>query len=385
MKCMIACGGTGGHLFPGLAVAETLLQRRHTVQVVVSQKAVDSVSLQTWSSSQPAGQLGLAAITAVGYSGSPRLMAFCSGLARAARECAALCHAFEPDVVLGMGGFTSAPAVLAARWRGTPCVIHESNAVPGKANRWSGRLARHVAVGLPECAAHFRGRPVTVTGTPVRGALRRGPVPDARARWGLDRGRLTILVMGGSQGAQALNEALPCALPWLETWTDRVQFVHLAGRGAEGPVREAYERNGCAARVLGFCDEMPVAYSVADLVVARAGAATLTELAAFGLPAVLVPYPQAAGNHQWHNARAFVAAGAARLLEQREIETGHHAARGERLAEVLAALLADAPQRAAMAAAMRRLAPPDAAGQIAAILESYAANGNNGSHTPAGH
>lgn len=376
MNVMIACGGTGGHLFPGLAVAETLLSRGHAVRLLVSEKAVDQAALAALTngcgpSAQASGKLSVKSVSAVGYSGSRQLMRFCGRLAQATRTCTADCAEFAPDAVLGMGGFTSGPAVLAARWRRTPALIHESNAVPGKANRWAGRLADQIAVGVADCAKFFGSKTVTVTGTPIRAALRGGKVAGAREQLGLGRDRLTVLVVGGSQGAHAINEAMACALPWLDEWTERVQFVHLSGANDEAFAREAYDKNGFEAKVMGFCGQMELAYSAADLVISRAGAATLTEIAAFGLPAILIPYPHAAGDHQVHNARGFERAGAARLIEQRQF-AGMHAAAGERLGEAIAGLLADDAQRQRMAAAAQSLAVLDAEERIADLIEQYA-------------
>ncbi|NQU09904.1 undecaprenyldiphospho-muramoylpentapeptide beta-N-acetylglucosaminyltransferase [bacterium] len=383
MKIMIACGGTGGHLFPGLAVAETLVARGHQVKLLVSPKTVDQTAWQGLQSRVSHLPLELATITAIGLNGRSRWIHFWLQSARAVRQCDALVTEYQPDAVLAMGGFVSPPAILAAARPGRrriARVIHESNAVPGRANRWMRRLADHVAVGLAECATHFDGRPVTVTGTPIRERLRGGQRrPEAWERLGLARDRLTVLVMGGSQGAQALNEAIPCVLPWLDGWAERVQFVHLAGPQDETALRAAYAANGFRAQVMSFCHEMEWPYSVADVVVSRAGAAALTEIAAFGLPAVLVPYPHAAGNHQWRNAQLFVRAGAARVLDQNDLLTGLHAARGERLAEALTALLGDPARRGAMAEAARSLARPDAAERVVTILEQYGET----SHTPA--
>jgi UDP-N-acetylglucosamine--N-acetylmuramyl-(pentapeptide) pyrophosphoryl-undecaprenol N-acetylglucosamine transferase len=371
MKVIIACGGTGGHLFPGLAVAEALTSRRHEVRLLVSEKAVDQAALAASTSFSDPFKVGVQAISAVGYGGSRQLIRFCYRLAQATKDCADVCSDFEPDAVIGMGGFTSAPAVLAARWRRTRTLIHESNAVPGKANRWVGRFADHVAVGMADCARFFGRKPVTVTGTPIRAALRRGRLADAHEQLGIERGRLTILVMGGSQGAHAINEAMACALPWLDDWRERTQFVHLSGTPDEPLVREAYEKNGMTAKVMSFCNQMELAYSAADLVIGRAGAATLTEVAAFGLPSILIPFPQAAGDHQLHNARVFERAGAARLVEQSQL-SGLHAKKGERLAEALSALLSDDVQRERMAAAARSLAVANAEERIATLIEQYA-------------
>jgi UDP-N-acetylglucosamine--N-acetylmuramyl-(pentapeptide) pyrophosphoryl-undecaprenol N-acetylglucosamine transferase len=373
MKVIIACGGTGGHLLPGLAVAEKLLSRGHCVRLLVSEKTVDRVALAalTNSCSRSSGTLTVTSIAAIGYTGLKRLMPFCYRLAQATRVCAAEYNAYQPDVVLGMGGFTSAPAVVAAWWRGVPALIHESNAVPGKANAWISRFARRVALGLGECGNHFRARPTTVTGTPIRAQLRGGRVANAATQLGLSADKLTVLVAGGSQGAHTINEAIVCALPWLDTWCGRVQFVHLTGKPDEDFVAASYRKNGVDAKVMSFCHQMDLAYSAADLVVSRAGAGTLTELAAFGLPALLIPYPHAAGNHQLHNARVFERAGAAKLLEQHHLN-GHHAAKGERLAAVLGQLLDDAASRQKMSAAARSLAVHDAEGQIADLVEQLA-------------
>src|ERR1017187_10158146 len=374
MKVMIACGGTGGHLFPGLAVAEALRARHHQVRLLVSEKAIDRTALAALTeSSDPAARIAVEAVPAVGYQGSRRLIPFCACLAKATRKCIAVCDEFEPDVVLGMGGFTSAPAVFGAWWnrkRGTATLIHESNAIPGKANRWAGRFADHVAVGLADCARFFGRKPVTVTGTPIRAALSHGKVAGARARLGLEADRLTVLVAGGSQGAHAINEAVAGALPWLNGRKGALQFVHLAGARDEQILRETYEKNGFQAKVMSFCNEMELAYSAADVVVARSGASTLTEIAAFGLPAILIPYPHAAGNHQWHNARVFESAGAARLLDQSQF-SGLHAERGERLARAITELLDDETGRARMADAARLLAVDDAAERLARLLEQY--------------
>jgi UDP-N-acetylglucosamine--N-acetylmuramyl-(pentapeptide) pyrophosphoryl-undecaprenol N-acetylglucosamine transferase len=374
MKVIIACGGTGGHLFPGMAVAEALTQRHHEVRLLVSEKAVDQTALAASTAFSDPSKVRVQAVPAVGYGGSHQLIRFCYRLARATKDCADVCSDFEPDAVLGMGGFTSAPAVLASllsRRGGTRALIHESNAVPGKANRWVGRFADHVAVGMADCARFFGRKPVTVTGTPIRAALRRGRLADAHEQLGIERGRLTVLVMGGSQGAHAINEAMACALPKLDDWRERTQFVHLSGTRDQPLVREAYEKDGMTAKVMSFCSQMELAYSAADLVIGRAGAATLTEIAAFGLPSILVPFPHATGNHQLHNARVFERAGAARLVEQSQL-SGLHAERGERLARAVSALLSDDVQRERMAAAARSLAVADAEKRIATLIEQYA-------------
>jgi UDP-N-acetylglucosamine--N-acetylmuramyl-(pentapeptide) pyrophosphoryl-undecaprenol N-acetylglucosamine transferase len=370
MRIVIACGGTGGHLFPGLAVAEALLARHHEVRLLVSEKAVDQTALRSLTV-HGGSALSVRSLPAVGYTGAKQALHFGAGLARATRTCASLCKEFSPDAVLGMGGFTSAPAVIAASWNRAPSLIHESNAIPGKANRWAGILAGHIAVGLADCAPFFGRKPVTVTGTPIRAALRKGKVADAREQLGLDPKRLTVLIVGGSQGARAINDAVASALPWLDGWTERAQFVHLSGAHDEEFVRDAYQGNGFTASVTGFCERMELAYSAADVVVSRAGAGTLTEIAAFGLPAILIPYPFAAADHQAHNARVFERAGAARMIRQSQLG-GHHAEKGERLGEAIAGLLGDDAQRHRMSVAAHSLAVPDAEQRIADLIEHHA-------------
>jgi UDP-N-acetylglucosamine--N-acetylmuramyl-(pentapeptide) pyrophosphoryl-undecaprenol N-acetylglucosamine transferase len=370
MRIIIACAGAGGHLFSGLAVAEALLARCHEVRLLVSEKAVESVALRSLAI-HAGSALSVRSLPAVGYEGARKALEFGASLAKATRECATVCREFAPDAVLGMGGFTSAPAVLAARWKGAPSLIHESNAIPGKANRCAAFLAGHVAVGLADCARFFKRKPVTITGTPIRAALRKGKIADARERLGLDPNRLTVLAFGGSQGAHAINEAIACALPWLDGWTNRTQFIHLSGDKDEAFLREAYHANGFTANVIGFCNQMELAYSVADIVVSRAGAATLSEIAAFGLPAILIPYPFAAADHQAHNAQVFERAGAARMIRQSHLG-GHHVEKGERLADAIVSLLGDDAQRRRMSDAARLLAVPDAEQRIANLVEQHA-------------
>lgn len=378
MRVVIACGGTGGHLFPGLAVAERLWRDSHEVRLLVSEKAIESRVL-TGLDGASAGRATVRVLPAVGWTGGRRWMGFCNRLARAIRECVVTYREFAPDVVLGMGGYTSAPAVWAARWFGRrwPVALHESNAVPGRANRWSSRYADWVAVGWAECVEHFSGRPVAVTGTPLRTRLGEGRrLPGAKARLGLDAGRPTVLVMGGSQGARSLNEAVVASLPWWGAFRERVQFLHLAGGRDAESVRGAYARAGLRARVMDFCQEMEWVYSAADLAVTRAGAATLTELTAFGLPAVLVPYPSAAGNHQWHNARVLERAGAAVVVEEKALMAGGVEGSGQRLAKIVMDLIEDKPRCAAMGRAARSLARPDAAERLVEVMMRCAASGS---------
>jgi UDP-N-acetylglucosamine--N-acetylmuramyl-(pentapeptide) pyrophosphoryl-undecaprenol N-acetylglucosamine transferase len=248
---------------------------------------------------------------------------------------------------------------------GLPTFIHESNAIPGKANRLNARLAGHILLGFAACAGFFpdRGRCV-VTGTPIRSSLRSRLDPAAaRTLFGLDPAgeRKTLLVMGGSQGAHGLNRAVIEALP---IWGNALQVIHLTGRDDEQLVRDAYAKAGVRAFVAAFHHRMQEAYSAADLAVARSGAASLSELAHFALPSILVPYPFAAEDHQTLNARIYVEAGASLMLAESDAGTN-------RLAGLVLGVLQNAGRLATMAEAARRLAPPDSAQLVVETMEKY--------------
>lgn len=357
MKFVIACGGTGGHLFPGLAVAENLRGSGHEILLLVSEKAIDERALRAFPG------LPRETLPSVGLPSSLSLAAlkFAGRMLSSYRKCAAICRRFRPDAVLGMGGFTSIAPLAAARRRGIPAYLHESNAIPGKANRLGARFCREVLLGFAECASFFPGSAVRVTGTPIRSELAADVPAKARARrvLGLDPGKRTLLVMGGSQGAAGINSRMAEAAPHLRG--SDVQIIHLSGERDAGKLREAYREAGLAAVVLPFCDHMQDVYSAADLAVSRSGAASLTELSWFGIPSVMVPYPHAAEDHQTLNARIFERAGAARLLSEGD-------AAGTSLAALLKSLLASEESLASMAAAAKSLAPRDAAEKVAGVL-----------------
>ena len=277
------------------------------------------------------------------------------------RKCAAILGRFRPDAVLGMGGFTSIAPLAAARRRGIPAYIHDSNAIPGKANRLGARFCRAVLLGFEDCARHFPGREVRVTGTPIRTELIVDVPAKARARRvnGLDPETPTLLVMGGSQGAAGINSLMAEAAEYLQD--SGMQVIHLSGERDAANLRAAYRDAGVPAVVMPFCDRMQDVYAAADLAVSRSGAASLTELSWFGLPAVLVPYPHAAEDHQTLNAKIFERAGAARVLPERE-------ASGASLAALLKSLLASTASLESMASAARSLAPRDAAKRVAEVL-----------------
>ena len=358
MNVAIACGGTGGHLFPGIAVAEVLQGRGHRVMLLISEKEVDAMAVRNRS------EFRIERIPAIGL---PRLFSVelprfvfkaVNGLAR----CRRLFRDFAPQAVLGMGGFTSTAPILAGRMRRVPTFVHESNAIPGKANRLNARLASRVLVGFEDCRRFFPGAQVEVTGTPIRASLRKAvDRAVARANLGLRTDFQTVLIMGGSQGAHGINQAV---LASLARFAGRpVQFIHLTGSQDQNTVFESYAQAGIPAFVGAFYHRMEDVYGAADLAVARSGAASLAELAYFGVPSVLIPFPYAAENHQLLNAEIFARRGAAEVIQEARVGK-------DTLGSLIDRLLADNAGRKQMAARMRALAPQDSAERIARLIET---------------
>lgn len=358
MNAVIACGGTGGHLFPGIAVAEVLQDRGHEVMLLVSEKDIDAVALSGRTNFR------VEKLPTVGLPSpfSPAFFGFARRFFESLSVCRSLYRKFKPHAVLGMGGFTSTAPVLAGRIRGIATFIHESNAVPGKANRWTARMVNAVMLGFKECAPFFPKTRTEITGTPVRTELVHLDRGDARRKLGLQEDLATLLVMGGSQGASGINQALIKALPFLQGAP--LQVIHLSGARDERLVADNYRRENVRAYISAFHHRMEEVYSASDLVVARAGAASLAEFAAFSLPGILIPFPYATDDHQTRNAEIYAHADAAILLKQSEIS-------GELLARKIRELMQSPQRLQQMAANCARLAPKDAAGRVATTMEKY--------------
>ena len=358
MNTVIACGGTGGHLFPGIAVAEVLRDRGHEVMLLVSEKEIDALALSGGASFQ------FEKLPTVGLPSpfSPAILGFIRRFGASLSLCRSIYRKFKPQVVLGMGGFTSTAPVLAGRMRGVSTFIHESNAVPGKANRLTARMVRAVLLGFQECAPFFPKARTEVTGTPIRTELKRLDRQIARQRLGLREDLTTLLVMGGSQGASGINQAIIKSLPSLQDVP--LQVIHLSGGRDERLVADNYRRENIPAFVAAFHHRMEEVYSAADLIVARAGAASLAEFAAFSLPGILIPFPYAADDHQSRNAEIFARAEAAILLKESELS-------GELLAGKIKELIGDAQKLRRMSENCSRLAPDNAAGLVATTMEKY--------------
>ena len=369
----IACGGTGGHLFPGLAVANQLLIRGCEVLALVSPKEVDQQSVKT------ALGIRVATLPAVGMT-RRNLPAFVAGLWKSYRASRRLFRDRPPQAVLAMGGFTCAPPVLAGRACGAATFLHESNTIPGKANRWLAHFVDQAFIGFSVAAGRLHHHNVLCTGTPVRPQFQPADAAACRIALGLAGERPLLLIMGGSQGASAINELMLSAAPLLLQAQPELQFLHLTGPSDADQVRARYAELQAKAVVRPFLSEMELALGAADLAVSRAGGSSLAELASMRLPAVLIPYPAATDEHQLHNARAYVEAGAAVLLEQKGAD-------GRAVASKLVPILADRARLEGMRKALDRFDHAHAAELIAermlALMDARHRGGPATSATPA--
>lgn len=357
-KVVLTTGGTGGHIFPALAVAEELRRRFPGVELLF-------VGGQYGQEGKLAAQAGLdyLGLPVRGFLGRGfKAVGAGCGLLKAVGIARKKLKAFGPDVVIGFGGYAAAASLLAARLLSLPCMIHEQNSLPGLANRLAGRFAGKVCISLPDAAAWFKAEKVVLTGNPVRASIRRLQEEQARPE-SAGNGTRNLLVLGGSQGARAVNSAVLEDLPALM----RAGISLRLQTGAADYERVAAEvkKYDCdqpcfLPEVNPFIYDMAEAYGWADLALCRAGATTVAELAVAGLPAVFVPFPQATHNHQLHNARQVESLGAALVLEQKELRPGL-------LAAAVAGLLdnRDGPGKlAGMAQAARAMARPDAAARV---------------------
>ncbi len=346
---MIAGGGTGGHLFPGIAVAEAARRRDAATAIMFVGSARGIEARVVPGSGFELTLLPGAPLRGRGVAGKVGAL---GALGAGILQARALVRRFRPDVVIGLGGYASAPAVVAGRLARVPIVLLEQNAKPGMTTRLLARFADRVCVSFPETAAGFAPGRGVVTGNPVRTFP---PRPAAAARSGF-----TIAIVGGSAGAHRLNEAGPALRAALAD-VPGLRLIHQTGLAEEAAVRTAYA-GAPNADVRAFITDMGEVYAAADLIVCRAGATTIAEIAAQGLPAIFVPYPHAADDHQRANAEALVRGGAARIVLD-------HLATGARLAEEVREVLATPDALAEMRQRMRQFARPDAAERVLAVVD----------------
>ncbi len=357
MKLLLAGGGTGGHLFPAVALAETLKSQDSTAKILF-------VGTKNGLEYRILPKLGwdLETVNISGFTGKGVLakVAVMTKLCQSIMQGRAILKRFRPDAVIGVGGYASAPLVIAARSLNLPILLHEQNAIPGMTNRWLARWADRVCVAFDQTVNEFKGIDAIVTGNPLRAGISNASQVGGSPP--------TLLVFGGSRGAKAINEAICAALPDLLKADSEIRIIHQTGEEDFEHVRSAYAASGCRnARIEPFIDDMSAVYRQAALVVCRAGATTIAELTASGLPSVMIPYPFAAGDHQKANAVALVAKQAAIMLEQEELT-------GESLAKTVNELLSDRERLQRMATAAKGEGKSDAAKSILVICREMIAD-----------
>ena len=348
-RVIVAGGGTGGHLFPGIAVVEELSRRNPDLEVVFvgTERGIESRVVP-----QLGHRLELIEVSPLKGRSATELLRSVAALPGAAARAMAILREHRPDLVIGVGGYASGPLLAAAAARGVPTAILEQNAHVGLTNRMLAKIVGRAYVTFPETAASFGDKRARVSGNPVRRAFveaaRRAHTDpegaEARAR--------RVFVLGGSQGSQALNQTVPDALAGLG-----IEVLHQTGATMRDAVEARYRALGVRAEVVAFIDDMPSAYASAALVIARAGATTVAELCAVGRPSILIPYPFAANDHQRKNAEALEREGAAICTPQDRLDAPS-------LAATVRELMASPERRRAMSESARRFGRPDAAASI---------------------
>ena len=346
----IACGGTGGHFFPGVAVAHELQQQGARVSLWISSKSVDQKSAMT------VPDLEYHQLSAVGYSWR-QPWRFLQGMRAAMRTVHNQMKIDRPRAVLAMGGFTAAAPILQGRKLGSLTFLHESNAVAGRANRYLSRWVDEVFVGFDQAKKDFRCKSLVGTGTPVRQQFREAKLEESRSSLGFELDKPLVLILGGSQGAKGVNRLVVEALQRI----NEIQVLHLTGEHDLDEVKHAYAERLSPVQVHAFFSDMPRAVGAATLAITRAGASSLAELAAAGVPSIIIPLPSSADQHQLANARAIAAGGGGVIAEEDKTTP-------EQLANMVSGLMQNVKTIESMAAGMNRLDRPDAAKVIAARI-----------------
>jgi UDP-N-acetylglucosamine--N-acetylmuramyl-(pentapeptide) pyrophosphoryl-undecaprenol N-acetylglucosamine transferase len=355
MKVIIAGGGTGGHLFPGIAVAKEI-ERRHSGSKILFVGAEQGIETRIIpKEGYELRTLPLGGIKGLGIRRQVRnLMGMASGVFKARK----ILKDFKPDVVIGVGGYASFPMLSAATLAGCPRGIMEQNAVPGLANRVLGKWMNFAAITDPRTQSYF-GRRAVVTGNPIRPEFKSIPLKTHITPY-------TILIFGGSQGAQSINRAVIEGLDSLSDWKNRLRFVHQTGERQLEDVKRAYASKGFEADVRTFFNNFHEQYAAADLIVARSGATTVAEIKAAGRAAILIPFPFATDDHQTKNARAMADEHAAVLISNSDLT-------GKRLAGAVVELLGNPKRLQEIEANARRIAILDAEARIVNLVEAAAA------------
>ncbi len=370
MKVLIAGGGTGGHLFPGIALAEEVVTRHHRNEVVF---VGTERGLEVRVVPQAGFPLELIQVRGLKGKGLGQFLKGLMALPVAFYESFRLLQRHRPDVVVGVGGYASGPVVMAAWMLGIPTAVQEQNALPGFTNKVLGRFVKVVFTAFEEARRFFPVSKVQLVGNPIRRKLM-----DNYLRSHMAHERFTVLVFGGSLGAKGVNQRVVEALDSLGDLKDQLHFVHQTGKNDVDMVRRGYEDRGFQAEVVEFIDDMSQAYAKADLVICRAGATTLAELTVCKKASILIPFPYATDNHQEVNARALVEVGAAVMFREAELT-------GQRLAEQIRALKEDPARLKQMEKKAGLLGRPEAAKELADVCVDLMvrAYGPNGRERPA--
>jgi len=346
MRVVIAGGGTGGHLFPGIAIAEEFLKRDPGTKVIFigTKKGIESKWLRTWGY-----ELKEIDIEGVKGRGMKALIKGVYQIPKSMVQSGKILCDFHPDIVVGVGGYASGPAVLTAYFMGFPTAIAEQNAIPGITNKILGQFVHRIFVTYKQTQAFFPRQKVVVSGNPVRTAVMDKPSLQRE-----EKGYWQLLVFGGSQGAEAINQCMMDMMPRLQSIKDKIKILHQTGSKQLNEIMQRYEEFGIDASVKDFIVDMAEAYRMADLVICRAGATSLAEITAAGKASILIPFPFAVNDHQSKNAAVLEAEGAALLLSESELTA-------EKLFEAMVTLLKDEEKLRHMEQNARKMSRPDAA------------------------
>ncbi|MBI5026914.1 MAG: undecaprenyldiphospho-muramoylpentapeptide beta-N-acetylglucosaminyltransferase [Nitrospirae bacterium] len=357
MRIIIAGGGTGGHLFPGIALAREFKKVHASTEImfVGTAEGIEATVV-------PKEGFDVRFIRSEGLVrvGAVRTLRSLAKLPLSMKDSYTLLRTFNPDLVFGFGGYSSGPVVLTAFLMGIPTMIHEQNSIPGVTNKLLGKFVRAVAVTYQDSIEFFPKYKTHLTGNPVRKEILRGNRERGHKIFGLDKERFTIFVFGGSSGAHRINRAVTEGLSYLEDLKDKIQFLHQTGEKDFSATRESYRSMGFHGTVIPFIYEMADAYAASDLVISRAGASTIAELTACGKASILIPYPFAAGNHQELNARKLWDLGAAHMILDRDLK-------GKTLVDSIRYIYEDPDAIGTMEKISRSLGKPDAAQKIVEI------------------
>ncbi len=354
MKIAVACGGTGGHIFPGLATADILRQRGHDITLWLAGKDVETPAVKDW-----AGPVVTVQAEGLPSGFSLRAVRAAWRLLRAARACRRIMRPNRPDVLLAMGSYASVGPVCAALSLGIPVVLHEANVLPGRTISLFSRWATAVAGSFEETRFYLRRKDIVVTGMPIRKELEKAARTIPPHETGRDI--FTLLVMGGSRGAHRLNDLVSAAVIQIHKGGHRIRVIHLTGVADEATIRKAYQDAGVNAVVSAFEQDMAPIYAAADIAICRSGASTCAELLDFAVPALQVPYPEATKDHQMVNARAMEKAGAVDVVPERDLSLPW-------LTDYIVGCMQTPGRLARMSAASRSRAMQSAAESLASLV-----------------